>query len=319
MTDDAVGTDRDISGWAPPAADSWRAALIAAGVGDRDLTVLPTSAGRFRDGAAYRVEIPSVEGPEAMAVVLAAAARHNIRIDRVSQGSGLQMLTDAEITEMLELGRANGVEVCLFTSLRAGWGTGVQVTATSGRVLAGALRGSDELAYAIAEVTRACELGVRSVLVADTGLLWALGHLRSLGHLPADLILKVSISLPVANAATARVLADLGADTLNVASDLTLPMLAAIRAAVDQPLDLYIESADDFGGAMRYHEIAEIVRVAAPVHLKFTVRNGPGTYPSGAHLQAAVNTLSAERVRRAAIGLGILHRAAGTTPAPRAE
>jgi hypothetical protein len=94
--------------------------------------------------------------------------------------------------------------------------------------------------------------------------------------------------------------------------------VAAVRAAVDIPLDLYVEGADDFGGTVRYYEIAELVRVAAPVQLKFTVRNAPGIYPSGQHLATLAVQSARERVRRAAIGLGLLDRyypGATTSPA----
>jgi hypothetical protein len=74
------------------------------------------------------------------------------------------------------------------------------------------------------------------------------------------------------------------------------------------PLDLYIEAADDFGATVRHYETAELVRVAAPVHLKFTVRNAPGIYPSGGHLEPLVVSTARERVRRAAIGLEQLSR-----------
>ena len=59
---------------------------------------------------------------------------------------------------------------------------------------------------------------------------------------------------------------------------------------------------------MRYHDIGEIVRLAAPVHLKFGLRNAPGIYPSGQHLAGAVLSSARERVRRAAIGLEHLAR-----------
>jgi hypothetical protein len=48
--------------------------------------------------------------------------------------------------------------------------------------------------------------------------------------------------------------------------------------------------------------------VAAPIYLKFGLRNSPGLYPSGQHLEGTVLALSRERVRRAALGLGILAR-----------
>lgn len=95
-----------------------------------------------------------------------------------------------------------------------------------------------------------------------------------------------------------------------ICPSLALPLaaIAAIRAAVDVPVDVYVEAADDFGGTVRHYEVADLIRVAAPVYVKYTVRNAPMTYPSGAHLQPAVLALSIERVRRAHLGLGILNR-----------
>ncbi|MGA3219135.1 MAG: hypothetical protein ABSE77_08695 [Acidimicrobiales bacterium] len=61
---------------------------------------------RFADGSAWRVEIPSVEGPEAMMAVMAESAARAVPVHRVSQGSGTALLTEAELGEMAELGRA---------------------------------------------------------------------------------------------------------------------------------------------------------------------------------------------------------------------
>jgi len=285
-----------------------RARLRALGLPERDLGELPTSSKRFDDGAQYRVEIPSVEGPEPLRAVLAAAGEHGVPVHRVSQGSGMMLLTEDEIGQMVALGRERDVEVCLFVGPRAAWDVGVQATASSGRVVAASLRGADQLAFGVEDVLRGCELGVRSILVADAGLLWVLGRMKAAGELPAELVLKVSISFPVANPATARLLEDLGANALNLPVDLSLAQVAAIRQAVDVPVDLYVEGADDFGGTVRYYEVPEIVRVAAPVQLKFAVRNAPGLYPSGRHLSALAVESARERVRRAAIGLELLHR-----------
>jgi len=119
---------------------------------------------------------------------------------------------------------------------------------------------------------------------------------------------KVSVMLPVANPAAARVVEQLGGDTINVATDLTLSQLTAIRAAVDVPLDIYVEAPDALGGFVRLHEIPEIIRLAAPVYLKFGLRNAPDIYPIGAHLRSTAIELSRERVRRARIGLDLLKR-----------
>ncbi len=59
---------------------------------------------------------------------------------------------------------------------------------------------------------------------------------------------------------------------------------------------------------MRHYETAELVRVAAPIYLKYGLRNSPALYPSGMHVEGTVVALSRERVRRAAIGLAMLHR-----------
>ena len=290
----------------PPAEA--RRYLTGLGLPDRDLAELPSSARRFADGGQYRIEIPSVEGPEPFQAVIDAAKERELRVHRISQGSGMMLLTDDEIEAMVAVGREHRIEVCLFVGPRAAWDVGVQATAPAGRVVAGSLRGADQLAYGIEDVLRGCQLGVRSILVADTGQLWVLGEMKRAGDLPGDLEIKVSISLPVTNPATARLLEDLGATTINLPIDLSLAQIAAIRQAVAVPLDLYVEGADDFGGAVRYYEVPELVRVAAPVHLKFTVRNAPGLYPSGEHLAALALASARERVRRAAIGVALLRR-----------
>jgi hypothetical protein len=274
----------------------------------RDAYELPSSSKRFADGGQYRIEIPSVEGPRALDAVLEAAATLGVPIHRISQGSGIMLQTDEEIDRMVALGRDHHVEVCLFVGPRASWDVGVQAASSSGRVLGAALRGADQLVYGIEDVRHACRLGVRSVLVADVGQLMVLGKMKAVGDLPADFVLKISVTLAAANPATARVLEDLGATSINLPIDLSLPQIAAVRQAIDAAIDFYVEGPDDFGGCVRHYEIPELVRVAAPVYVKFGLRNAPGIYPSGEHIQATVLALSRERVRRAAIGLGILRR-----------
>src|SRR3954447_14923160 len=61
---------------------------------------LPGSETRFPDGAQYRVEIPSTEGPRALRAVVEAAQQYRVPVHRVSQGSGIMMLTDEELREM---------------------------------------------------------------------------------------------------------------------------------------------------------------------------------------------------------------------------
>src|SRR2546425_686162 len=195
--------------------------LRSIGLPPGDLNELPDSPKRFPDGALYRIEIPSTEGPRCLEAVLEEAARLEVTVHRVSQGSGVLMLTDQELDETARL------------------------------------------------------------------------------------------------AAAARVLADLGADTINLPTDLTLAQIAAIRAAVDVPLDVYVEAPDNVGGFVRLHEIPELIRVAAPVYVKFGLRNAPDVYPAGTHLDATTVALSRERVRRARLGMELLARS-GYEPATSA-
>jgi hypothetical protein len=282
--------------------------LELAGLPPGDLHDLPTSHKRFPDGAQYRIEIPSTEGPRCLDAVLEEAARLDVSVHRVSQGSGVFMLTDAELDQMVSVAASAKVEVSLFARPNAGWDASATSRAPAGGVLAPAVRGQDQLVAVLEDVVRAAQHGIRSVLLADVGALDAFARLRTAGVVPTDMQAKVSVMLPVANAAAARVLADLGASTLNLPPDLSLAQIAAIRAAVDVPIDFYVEAPDSLGGFVRLHEIPELIRVAAPVYVKFGLRNAPDIYPSGTHLEATAVALSRERVRRARLGLELLER-----------
>lgn len=300
------------------AADRARLALATLGL-DTQPAVLADSPLAFPDGRPYRVEIASVEGPEAFAAVMRTAAEFGVRVDRISQGSGVMLQTDDEIGEMLRIGAEHGVEVGLFVGPRGSWDIGIQAASTGGRAVASALRGDNQLRAGLEEVQHGCELGLRCVLVADVGLLYVLGRLRSAGQLPEDLKLKVSASFPVCNPATARLLEDLGADSLNIAVDLSVEQIAAMRQAVAIPLDIYIEGPDDFGAPVRYHDVPEMVRTAAPIYLKFAVRNAGSLYPYGLHLRQHLLDTARERVRRAALALQLLDRLGTTTEAVSAD
>ncbi|CUU54878.1 Peptidase family U32 [Parafrankia irregularis] len=282
--------------------------LRAAGLPGEDPRELPSSIGRFPDGAAYRTEIPSVEGPEALAAVLAEADQRAVPVHRVSQGSGGLLLTQAELRTMAELGAAAGIEVSLFARPLAGWDVGAASLAPGAAGLGAQARGVEQLVHVLEDIRRMTEAGIRGTLVTDLGVLSIAAQMRAAGELPADLRFKTSVQMGLANPASIRIAARLGADSYNVPTDLSLAQIAAVRAAVDIPIDLYVEAPDDLGGFVRHFEIAEIVRVAAPVYLKFGLRGAPNIYPAGTHLTATAIALGRERVRRAEIGLELLHR-----------
>jgi hypothetical protein len=263
---------------------------------------------RFADGLRYRIEIPSVEGPRVLEAVLSEAERRSVPVRRISQGSGVMMLTDDEIRRMAALGADAGVEVSLFLGPRGAWDTGGQSLVTT--ATGGVARGRAGIEACVAEVRRGVDLGIRSFLVADLGVLAALGDMRRSGELPSSLVLKTSVLLPCANPETAHRLAELGATTINVATDLSPAELGELRASCTAPLDVYVEVPDDQGGFVRYYEVPEIVRLAAPVYVKLGLRNAPNIYPSGLHLDDLAEKLGRERVRRAELVLRLLEERA---------
>ena len=286
--------------------------LRASGLPAGDLNELPDSPKRFPDGAQYRVEIPSTEGPRCLDAVLEQADALGVRVHRVSQGSGVFLQTDDELDEMARTAAAARVEVSLFARPNAAWGLSATARAHAG--FAASAHGQEQVVANLADCVRAAAHGFRSVLIADVGVLQLFDEAKSAGLLPPEMQAKVSVMLPAANPAAARVLERLGASTINLPTDLTLAQIAAIRAAVDVPLDVYVEAPDNVGGFVRHHEIPELIRVAAPVYVKFGLRNADDLYPSGTHLEDKAIAYSRERVRRARLGLDLLARS-GYDPA----
>lgn len=124
-----------------------------------------------------------MEGPEALGVVLEESARLDVPVHRISQGSGVWMLTDAEITEMVDRCAERDVELCLFTGPRGTWDTGASVRTDSGGAGLRS-RGHDALVGCVEDALRATGLGVKCLLVADEGVLWTLHRLREQGRCP---------------------------------------------------------------------------------------------------------------------------------------
>ncbi|NDA80466.1 MAG: hypothetical protein EBX92_04925, partial [Actinobacteria bacterium] len=170
-------------------------ALGSQGVVHEDLDGLPESAKRFSDGARWKVEIPSVEGPAAMRAVIDEAKKYSLDFHRASQGSGIMMLRDEEITEFLALGKSVGAEVCLFVGPRSSWDIGRATVGSSSATVHPSLRGADQLRFAMEDVLHGASLGLRSILVGDVGFLKVLGEAKRKGDLPSDFVLKTSVAL----------------------------------------------------------------------------------------------------------------------------
>jgi len=258
---------------------------------------------RFADGAHFRIEIPSCEGPDVLRGIVDEAAARGVTVNRVSQGSGAMLQSAAELAEMARIGADNGIEVSLFVGPREEWDIGRAAAAPGGGMFEGRLRGTRQLRYAIDDILRAAEQGIRGFLIADPGLLQLVRDMQAKGQLPASVVWKVSAVLAPSNPLALQVLEQLGGSTVNVPSDLTLGQIAEMRAVSPVPIDLYVETPDAMGGVVRGHEAADLIAVAAPMYVKFGLRNSRLLYPSGLHLVADATAIAREKVRRAQIAL----------------
>jgi hypothetical protein len=244
------------------------------GIPGRDLYDLPTSKKRFPDKCHYRIEISGVERPSTLEALIDEMEKRGVPVHRlISMVMGATLLSDDEMEQFAELAKDAKLEVIVTPGPRTLWDLGGQIRTPEGAVSGIRFRGSDNLAYVIADIKRAIEFGFRGFLIVDEGLLWLLNEMRKAGDIPKDVVFKVSIFAGHANPAGARVLEMLGANTFNPVADLPLPMLAALRKAVDIPIDVHVYLFDSFGGFNRIWETPEITRVTAPCYFKIE----PGT------------------------------------------
>ena len=223
---------------------------------------------RFKDGGQYRFEVPGIQSPKTMNALLKESVKNNVFIHRVTQTKGIMMLTDEEIKEMVNLAINYGCELFLSVGPRATYDTSATVHTKEGSRIGYRLRGYDNLVYAIEDVKRACRLGVRGILLYDEGLLWTLNKMRKAGEIPLNVHFKLSAHAGCSNPASAKLLECIGLNSLNPVRDLQIPMIAAIRNAIEIPIDLHTENPKSTGGFIRHYEVPDFIRVASPVYLK---------------------------------------------------
>jgi len=238
------------------------------GLPSGDLFDMPSSGLRFPDGAAYRIEVPTVNSAEAVAALLETSTKNGITINRVTETYGMFRHTRDEIKEYCRLCNEYGAELLMSTGPRATYDTGATVLSPQGVRISYRLRGMEQVLRAVEDVKRGYDLGVRGFLIYDEGMLWLVGQMRKDGALPKEIIFKTSAHLGQCNPCSFKLLASLGADSINPVRDLQIPMIAALRAAVNTPLDVHTDNPPGSGGFIRVYEAPEIVRVAAPVHCK---------------------------------------------------
>ncbi|WP_238008553.1 U32 family peptidase [Dactylosporangium sp. AC04546] len=244
--------------------------LVRAGLPGGDPAEAPTSTSRFADGGWYKWEVAGALDAASVVRLTERLAPHGVRLHQATNTVGTMRYLDPQLTDLVQACRDLGVQLRMAVGPRGLFDIGGQKLATGVVAAASAyrLRGTDQLAQAVDDVAHAVDLGVRGFLVFDEGLLSVLARLRADGVLPPELRLKASSNMGAANPAHARLLAEAGADSVNLQRDLDVRMIAAVRQATPVALDLHTDNPRGTGGFVRGYDVPEIVRVGAPVYLK---------------------------------------------------
>jgi hypothetical protein len=175
---------------------------------------------------------------------------------------------------MAQMAFEEGMEVIMTVGHRKGWDPGAKESASPEGMMQGfRLRGSDNIRNWIADMMRCIEAGFRGFLVYDEGILFIVNKMREEEFIPKETLFKFSVFGGYCSPAGAKVIESMGANTMNPSSDVSLPIIASIRKAVNMPLDIYLIVVDSFGGMFRAYEAPEIARIASPCYFKLE----PGT------------------------------------------
>ncbi|MDP2859662.1 MAG: hypothetical protein Q8P50_17055 [Bacillota bacterium] len=282
-------------------------ALRELGLPERDRYDLPSSPLAFPDGANYRIEIAGVERASTFEAMLEEASRRKVPVHRViATVGGATYLDWAELCDFAKMAKQSRVEVIITLGPRRAWDSGRQITTREGLVSGMRARGSDNIQFLLRDLDRCLRAGFRGFLAPDEGMMKLYDDLRAKGAIPPETVFKVSVFAGHGSAAGARLVQSIGANSFNPLADLTLPMLASIRAAITIPMDVYIILVNAMGGFNRFYEAGEMARICSPCYFKFE----PG--PSEDEIYAPWNTedfhrhLVKEKVRYAAIVMELI-------------
>jgi hypothetical protein len=244
-----------------------RAYLRKIGTPERDNNELPTSKKRFPDGTDYKIEL-ILNTVDEYEKAFDLCDKHNVACNRILDLNGTMFDSDDVIIRKCEICRDHKTELVMAPA----WGehdADISQQLALHAMQSGKLRGADNVVNSLMDMVRAIELGCRGFIFYDEGALNIACGMRRDGLISQDVALKVSSLLSIANPAAMEFWVsnlDLKPwDTINPVRDLTLPMLASMRAVADQAFDIHIFWKDS---TARTLEVPEIVRICAPVVFK---------------------------------------------------
>jgi len=240
------------------------------GISSRDLWELPSSTKTFPDGGHWRIEISGVEHASTMEAMIDEARKRNVTIHRAIvtvQGSTLSDFS--ELKDIAQMGKDEKIEVISTVGPRKSWDVGARAPGfPEGAMIGFRLRGSDNISYWLADMMRNIEAGFKGFLVLDEGILYIVTRMREAGFIPEDIVFKWSAFGGYCSPAGFWIIEEMGANSINPTSDVSLPILAAMRKTVNIPIDIYMFITDAEGGMFRIYDSPEVARVASPCYFK---------------------------------------------------
>ena len=280
------------------------------GIPGRDGYDLPNSEKTFPDGANWRFEVAGVERASTMEAMINEARKRNVTVHRAIATVGGSTYCDfEELKAMAQMAHEEKIEVVMTVGHRKAWDPGAKETATHEGAMQGfRLRGSDNIAYHIADMMRNIEAGFRGFLVYDEGVLFIVNKMRQEGLIPKETIFKFSVFGGYCSPAGAKVIESLGVNSMNPLSDVSLPILASIRKTVDIPFDIYVIIVDAFGGMYRAYEAPEIARVASPCYFKIEPGTSEGDIYKPWAFEPVHQSLIREKIKIASIVMELMGR-----------
>ena len=280
------------------------------GIPGRDLWDLPSSTKTFPDGGQWRIEISGVERASTMEAMIDEARKRDVIIHRAVVTVGGSTLCDfKELEAIAQMGRDEEMEVITTLGPRKGWDVGARAPGfAEGAMVGMRLRGSDNISYWLADLMRNIDAGLRGFLVLDEGILSIVARMREKGFIPEKTVFKWSAFGGYCSPAGFRVVESMGANSANPTSDVSLPILAAMRKAVNMPIDIYMFITDAEGGMFRIYDAPEVARVTSPCYFKIE----PGTSQGDIYKPWVQESWHAEfmrqKVKEAAIFKEIMER-----------
>lgn len=269
-----------------------------------DSVEMTESVGEFPNGGRYGVEIPAVNTLPMLETMIDLLEENGVYCTRFNETHGSFLLSDSELSEMLELCASRGYGHVIGLGPRPEYDIKASFYRTKyGLEVGRQVNNNDAIAVAIEETFRLVELGCRGILVYDMGLCRIIHQMRAAGAIPADVRIKTSSHCSLTNAMLGQIMQENGADTVTTMHDLGMASLYEIRRlspglVLDIPTDTYRAK----GGYIRWYELAQMVQVCSPVFLKMggSVQEDPNDTDGEA--------LARRKVNRVGVGLEYLEK-----------